>query len=1154
MRRLMDLPTRPAASAYCARILTALPVRTIKKYKLPETAQQEATLLRAKTDESPIFELLRPQYWVVEQALRKLDIAYYQWTLAPATIIAQGRFSGSAQVEAACALLVEQKRGQVTEEELQAFLKCIQAVRPLSMQELMVLPFYLQKAAVDLLAQMMDEPSEDVEKVIDGCIALLKNCMEMDTQALLCAHSKTYALLCADPELAVASEQTRMQTVRGVFALCAVWKINERRLVEAVCMRGGAWHLVCGDGRKELAALMHARWRRFAGWKRVLWPLLAYAAPPMGGLAIVWICDALPIPAVLIGLCSIWPLFWMLREYAMRLLLRITAPVPLAKLAKVQDEIVSVTFARLSEKELPRKFWEDLLENARRNPQATFALAGKFTPKQTAWLHAHVAQAGREGIRVCCLCVEPAGLQEQEKIVWRFLQTQDDALCAQIGALPDCVRYVLRCAPGVHLAPQSVEQLACALAHPANAPAFAKDGELCAGYLCVCPALQKRARFAQGHTLFAHAAAEEEVGLAQLRQRMSGETPLKETYLFDLRHAEYITPSVRCALDEGVRAWTAPAQTPLGMRPPRGLCAACLVLLLVSYLLPGYMLLLCQMLALAPCVLNRLLDIYRTLGNYLRALGKGASMAETWRRNGRLLTLAVLQTALLPWHACGKRNIAPQTRVQYYRDLWSCPVFGGLQLACCICAGGNFLTMSVAWLLLFSATPLAAHFVAAAFTPVRKHAEQTHMLAAFVWSYFADKCIAPTARGAEMCDEIGAWSIACSLAAPLCAFRFGFISARDACAHLHHQAQVLAQLPRQNGLFYDTYMRGMPTSDRIPTAANGAIAICLAACAQGAQELCARQNQAAILHGLRALSNMCGRVSGDVYTDVHVRMLLDQADELPEKLRRIHVFLCQVGEDWQPLKRAVRGQLDGRPADVRALCAALQKLAGQMNFTVLYDAARGLFFEDNLRAVHCEQFASKSVLASFWAIASGQISPEHWERLARPLVQIRFRRAFISAQGDADDYFSALLLPLERYDPLWESVWAAMEAQLPGGRATVCMKDGWKTFGTPSLALQYPQTEIAAPHVACMRALLHGKKFMKSLFFNFGPAEWASENEWAQIQTAAHAGMLLMTADAALHDGGMRTNFEKDGRARAFAYLLAAPFSHESAVLRAKKR
>jgi cyclic beta-1,2-glucan synthetase len=185
----------------------------------------------------------------------------------------------------------------------------------------------------------------------------------------------------------------------------------------------------------------------------------------------------------------------------------------------------------------------------------------------------------------------------------------------------------------------------------------------------------------------------------------------------------------------------------------------------------------------------------------------------------------------------------------------------------------------------------------------------------------------------------------------------------------------------------------------------------------------------------------------------------------------------------------------------RSLLTGLTHLAGRadslvdaMDFTFLYDETRRLFYigqdvaTDRPDAHHYDLLASEARLASFVAIAKGDVPEEHWLHLGRPFGRVDGASALLSWSGTMFEYLMPTLLLREVPESLMgQASTAAVRIQIAyAGRREVpwgMSESGYhrfdahrnyqyRAFGVPELGFKRGLEDdvVVAPY-ACVLAL-----------------------------------------------------------------------------------
>jgi len=191
---------------------------------------------------------------------------------------------------------------------------------------------------------------------------------------------------------------------------------------------------------------------------------------------------------------------------------------------------------------------------------------------------------------------------------------------------------------------------------------------------------------------------------------------------------------------------------------------------------------------------------------------------------------------------------------------------------------------------------------------------------------------------------------------------------------------------------------------------------------------------------------------------------------------------------------------DALNARLRDLARRSETLADDMQWAFLYERSRGVFSigfrladaegPGRLDASYYDLLASEARLASFIAIARGDVPQEHWFRLSRALVSIEGCTTLVSWSGSMFEYLMPLLMLRSHPETLLESACrAAVRAQIHYGRRQrvpwgisesaydVVDPHGsyqYKAFGVPGLGLKRGLAEdlVIAPYATALAALV----------------------------------------------------------------------------------
>ena len=257
-----------------------------------------------------------------------------------------------------------------------------------------------------------------------------------------------------------------------------------------------------------------------------------------------------------------------------------------------------------------------------------------------------------------------------------------------------------------------------------------------------------------------------------------------------------------------------------------------------------------------------------------------------------------------------------------------------------------------------------------------------------------------------------------------------------------------------------------------------------------------------------------------------------------------------------------------------------ERMADEMDFRPLFDQEQRLFFigynhsADQVDAHHYDLMATEARLASFFAIAKGDVPLEHWFFLGRPLAQTRHGMSLVSWNGSMFEYLMPPLLL--RSDPgtlLGQSERAAVHVQQQYGEAhgvpwgvsesAYASRDAdhryqYRAFGVPGLGLRrgLADDHVVAPYATVLALAVDAGAAIRNLrelvrlglvgaFGLFEAADFTPERVPAgqrflpiRAYMAHHQGMILGALGNALCEDAHVRRFREDRRMRVMELLL----------------
>ncbi|HUP20921.1 MAG TPA: glucoamylase family protein [Gemmatimonadota bacterium] len=486
------------------------------------------------------------------------------------------------------------------------------------------------------------------------------------------------------------------------------------------------------------------------------------------------------------------------------------------------------------------------------------------------------------------------------------------------------------------------------------------------------------------------------------------------------------------------------------------------------------------------------------------------------------------------------------------------------------------------------------------------------------------------------------------LLSALAARDFGWIGTAEMAERIEIAAGTLERLPKFHGHLFNWYDTGTlePLRPRyVSTVDSGNLAGHLWALAQGCRELAARP-----LLGPHALAGVADAValarpaaqrvaaelplatvsSGDLeralaQLDEDLATPPATAEAWDERLASLAdaagalVDIAVTGQasgahhSWEELVRwarateaavashardlaAARGNLDECPPDLavrlRSLAERVDRLADAMDFAFLYDRERKLFpigyrvEEGEFDTGYYDLLASEAHLASFVAIAKGDVPVEHWFHLGRTITPVGRDAALVSWSGSMFEYLMpALVLEpppstiLERTQRLvvGRQIRYGAERGVPWGisESAYNARDRELTyqyshFGIPGLGLTRGLVDdlVVAPYATALAAMVDPAAARRNFerltaegalgplgyyeALDYTPSRVPKGEPVAIVRAymSHHAGMTIVALGNVLSGGIMRRRFHDVPRAAATELLLQERIPRDVGVSR----
>ena len=272
------------------------------------------------------------------------------------------------------------------------------------------------------------------------------------------------------------------------------------------------------------------------------------------------------------------------------------------------------------------------------------------------------------------------------------------------------------------------------------------------------------------------------------------------------------------------------------------------------------------------------------------------------------------------------------------------------------------------------------------------------------------------------------------------------------------------------------------------------------------------------------------------------------------------------------------------------LAARLRSLAGEMDFSFLYDEKRALFaicydtLRERMAGGWYDLMASEAMLTSYLCVARGEAPRRHWRALGRACLRLDGYSGLGSWSGTMFEYLMpALFLPLEQGGMLYESSRFCLYAQkrrMGVGRPWGISESAffaldaagryrYKAHGVGALALRrgMDAETVVSPYSSFLALILDGHgaaENLRRLERRGMRGPWgfyealdlteqrtrSEEGERVCCTMAHHAAMSLCAAANALCGGSIVRRFMRDARMAAFRPLLCERVGEGGEILR----
>lgn len=316
----------------------------------------------------------------------------------------------------------------------------------------------------------------------------------------------------------------------------------------------------------------------------------------------------------------------------------------------------------------------------------------------------------------------------------------------------------------------------------------------------------------------------------------------------------------------------------------------------------------------------------------------------------------------------------------------------------------------------------------------------------------------------------------------------------------------------------------------------------------------------------------------------HLENALDELQELTQiKHEDVHHYSCDElrillidASPDNPCKKLLEQW--HRKAD--EIVRLAEKLVDEMDFSFLYQKERGLFsIGYNLDIAQFDKstydlLASEARIASYIAIAKGDVPVEHWFRLSRRLTRINQDEMLLSWGGTMFEYLMPLLFLKSFEDTMmdntcrnvihWQKKYGNRRG-FPWGLSesayyflNIDLHYQYRTFGAPGLGLKRGLADeyVVAPYASLLSLMVEITDPMKNLkeiekagglgifgFYDaidYTPAHLTEGVSFKLVKTyiVHHHGMSLIAMENVLNGESTRNSFHADPRVKSCELLL----------------
>ena len=306
----------------------------------------------------------------------------------------------------------------------------------------------------------------------------------------------------------------------------------------------------------------------------------------------------------------------------------------------------------------------------------------------------------------------------------------------------------------------------------------------------------------------------------------------------------------------------------------------------------------------------------------------------------------------------------------------------------------------------------------------------------------------------------------------------------------------------------------------------------------------------------------------------------------------IPAWAAAVRDSVRSHARDLEGDDSGLALRLSALALAAEEMVQAMDFQFLFDPTRKIFSigyrvaDGTLDPSGYDLLASEARLASFIAIAKGDVPPQHWFLLGRSLTPVGGGAALVSWSGSMFEYLMPLLVMRQPARSLLDltcrlvvgrQIRYGAERGVPWGisESAYNVRDAaltyqYSDFGVPGLGLKRGLFEdvVVAPYATALAAMVNPRAALGNFarleeagargaygFYDaldYTPSRLPEKIRRAVVRTymAHHQGMTVVSMGNVVHDGATQRRFHSHPMIQAAELLLQERTPRSVAVTR----